>query len=491
MLLNITRRTMAFKVELKKSNIDSIYELLTQKESRDIGSVIINEGGINSISTRLSHKKQYYGLESTIDLENRSIKKIPADEIRNQLSKLNEGLPEPLKYNIKNSSEHQMIIEKEGKEYFFEPIKNGCIEIITKNKIGSKKELENILKDYSNLLEIFFSAYSSKNKIDMPDIVYTPGRDLVIYEQVPAESAVKGKSSNLSFFENKIEIASPNVSYEEIVGVKTLKAECKRIFKDLTNPERAYFFGRDPSRQKNVLIHGEKGSGKTMTVSALATELKEKLGNDKVKFYSVDYSQITSIFRGGEAQATAKLFDLAESNEKNDITTILFLDEVHQIGKRQREYNEALDIMLSRLDGIKKYRNTVIMGSTYMELEILDPAFVDRHKTIKVEPLTIDEKCEILKKTVEKKKATAEEYNKKLFADLDYDKLKQELKKLNGRSIGSEHGIVEAVVEWKYDNTNDTKDFTPITTEEVIEVLKTFKPVEKQKVIGIKSNKPN
>ena len=395
-------------------------------------------------------------------------------------------------YAVYSSNPHQMILNTENNEFILDKRvsydKSMPISMRLKNTITTACEFENALKDYAvvlqSLIENIYKSYAMK-QVNAPDIKYLIGEQLVLNQKANQDPPGSQQSQHpslqakvdLDSLEKRFEIPNPNVSFDDIIGVDKLKAECYRIVRDIKDPARSVFFGRDAGKQKNLLISGEKGGGKTMSVAALATLLKKELPG-KVKFYRVDYSSITSIFRGGEAQATAAVFDLIERNEKKGFTTVAFFDEAHQIGVRKREFNEALDVMLTKLDGMKKYKNTIIIESTYAPLEYFDEALVDRHKPVIVDPLTTEQKTELFKRTVKKKNNLAKSIGKdhKLFGRMNYKKIAPELQKLNGRGIGSEHGIVEAVVEWKDDHTPILSEFGPITTSEVLEVLRTFRP---------------
>lgn len=466
-------------------DLGRIYDCLNQEEFNYLlGTISIKDSCLDSISTEIFPEDKNYLLKGMIEasgLDNF----LPFEEITAGL----KG-----KYNIKKACKSQIFLEKENKEYLLE-IELGNFFLTTKTLKGSKEQLKAVLEDYQEILTKSVEAYYLKKGQQSPDLIYFLGREITPF--LKAEDALKKneqgglldlmRDNNLKGLERKIEVPSPNVEYDDVVGLENLKSECQRIYRDLINPERSAFFGRDSSRQRNILINGEKGGGKTMTVSALATQLKRELGEEKVKFYLVEYAQITSIYRGGEAQATSKIFDLVKKNEEEDITTVLFFDEAHQIGTRQREFNEALDVMLTKLDGLRKYKKTITLASTYMPLEVLDPAFVDRFKRVEAPPLNLDQKVEIFRKAVEKKRAIAKKAgNPNIFDEIDYEKLKPQLEKLSGRAIGSENGIVEAVVEWKDDHTQDINEFTPITTEDILYLLESLKPEEKTTKIGFR-----
>jgi len=227
--------------------------------------------------------------------------------------------------------------------------------------------------------------------------------------------------------------------------------------------------------------------------------LKEKL-DGQVKFYAVNYEDITSIYRGGEAKATGKIFDLVDQNEKEGLKTLLFLDELHLVGSRRSNSDgpkdEALDTLLAHLDGMKKYKGLTVIGATYLPVEELDPALRRPgrlSKQVTIGKPTEEERAEIFEIYIRQKQEIAEAAgNKNLFGEIDVNKISEATDDFNGSHIA---GVVAAVIDWKEDQTKAEAEkqcielseaFTPITTDEFLEVIRSYEKVERPKVMGFK-----
>ena len=250
-------------------------------------------------------------------------------------------------------------------------------------------------------------------------------------------------------------------------------------------PEIACLFGRDPEANKGYLLLGDSGSGKTLLVKALATLLQRDLA-DRLKFYNVNYADITSIYRGGEAQATENIFKLVEQNEAASQRTLLFLDEIHLLGSRRKDSlpNEALDTLLTHLDGMRKYHGLTVIGATYMPRDSLDPALVRGGRlgtSIQISAPNCEERAEIFNIYVQKRKEIASAAgNNCLFDTIDLHQIGKATDTWNGSDIAE---CVEQVLRKKEEKVRSTVTgnhtsatvmaaFTPITTQDFLHEIK-------------------
>jgi len=487
-----------FKVELE--DLQAIYKLLYPEKIYQIGEVLVDEAGIKDIHTRIKAGLVDYTLEGIIGLG--------INEIYVPFTKMKIFTMQTNIYQPKTISKAQLILEKNNNQYILEKSPLFDIRISTKKRRDTFKHFETVVKDYVKILTDFIEAYCYEKGFESPNIVYFLGRDL--HDMTPRKensgrnfldifNQTKEKNEEQTELKNKIEIVNPNVTFDQIGGCEQGKKEMMRIYQDIMHPERARFFGRDPEQKKGYLLIGESGCGKTLLVKALATKLKQDL-NDRVKFYAINYEDITSIYRGGEAKATGYIFDLVTRNEKKGFKTLLFLDELHLVGSRSGRVSgvkdEALDTLIAHLGGMRNYPKLTVIGATYQPVESLDPAIVRRFgKWVKIEKPDAKERIEIFNIYIKQKQKTASFRNRNLFDDLDMQRLADATENFNGSHI---EGIIDEVVDKKEDETKEIagenatyKDlislFTPITTKDFLEAIENFQRVERSKEIGFKT----
>ncbi len=482
-----------FKVETR--DLERLYDLLQSGARGIIGAMPFTQEPLSKIETYVYIENNILTIKSPLyPTDEYESEELP-DDLWVPHATLKRTLPKS--YAIQTKADQQMILHKSGIEYCLEWLGHdmeGVLEIEARQRDTSKESFIRTLNDYSAVLEKTVRALYKECKTTAPNVVYFLGKNPILIRTAPGTPSTEPPSFEhhgpdtepqevtAHTLEKRIEIADPAISFDDIGGCAEGKQEMMRIYEDITHPERARYFGRDPETRKGYILTGESGCGKTMLVKALATKLKKDL-QGKVKFYAASYDTITSIWRGGEAQATAQLFELAKKNEKKGLKTLIFLDEIHVVGHRQREYNEALDTLLAHLAGMRNYTGLTFIGATYMPLDGLDPALVrrlDRHIPIGKPDATT--RAEIFRIHIdERRRIAAGAGNMSLFGDLDYAKLAQASDGLNGSHI---ERIVRAAVDRKEDSlrtsagaqpsTEDLlRSFTPITTDEIIAAIKT------------------
>ncbi len=465
-------------------NVDELYTLLQAKKHGWIAQLDVIKEPVADMYTRIEPRGNGYSLDTIIGKVNLARETEPLHPER-----IISRLPD---YEILVAGEAQIVLKKDNREYILERKKlNSLLRV--QQGVVSKEEFKKQLLEYAKVLQVFVESFYAQS--DIPNNLYVLGSLMpteykVSPAQTPFSSNPDQREVDLAELERKIEIVNPNVSFEEIGGSRQAKVEIQRIYSDIIHPEIARFCGRDPDKKKGYLLVGESGAGKTLLVKALATKLKAELA-DRVKFYAVDYSNITSIYRGGEARATALLFDLVKRNEEQQLSTLLFLDEIHTIGQRKKEYNEALDTLLAQLDGMTTYKGLTTIGATYLPVDSLDSALLRPGRLsvqISIAQPTNDERQEIFSIYIRQRQQMAAAVgNKHLFTDLDLPRLAQEAQGFNGSHIA---GVVEKVISAKEDEMKQKIDdkasveqlahiFTPITMEDFLQAIKRYEKVER------------
>ena len=209
---------------------------------------------------------------------------------------------------------------------------------------------------------------------------------------------------------------------------------------------------------------------------------------------------MTSTYRGGEALQTAKIFELVQRNEEQGKKTLLFMDEIHVVGQRSTQYNEALDTLLAKLDGIKSFKGLTVIGATYMPIESLDPALIRQGRLsswLTIEPPNLAERKEILQIYIKKSVEKASEFgNPRLFGELDLDSISELCEGKNGSYL---QGLVDYVQRQKETDTINAAgenaseeeikaNFRPINTKDFRKAISDYREDKSKRRIGFRQD---
>ncbi|MGN1045186.1 MAG: proteasome-activating nucleotidase [Candidatus Methanomethylophilaceae archaeon] len=166
-------------------------------------------------------------------------------------------------------------------------------------------------------------------------------------------------------------VDKPNVSYDDIGGLKTQMLELREAVEDpLLRPELYAKVGIEPP--KGVLLVGPPGTGKTLMAKAVANATD-------ATFIRLVGSELVQKYIGEGARLVRELFELA----KEKAPSIIFIDELDSVGAKRldvttsgdREVQRTLMQLLSELDGFTPMSNVKIIGATNRP-DILDDALL-------------------------------------------------------------------------------------------------------------------
>ncbi len=164
-------------------------------------------------------------------------------------------------------------------------------------------------------------------------------------------------------------IEVPNVSFEEIGGLKEIKETIKKSILWPEEYKEAYqYFGC--KAPKGILFYGAPGTGKTLFAKAIAT-----LNN--TNFISVKGPELLSKYVGESEKGLREIFKKA----RQAAPCIIFFDEVDSLVPKRGRDNDSgttermICQMLSELDGIEELNGVTVIGATN-RLDILDPALL-------------------------------------------------------------------------------------------------------------------
>ena len=186
-----------------------------------------------------------------------------------------------------------------------------------------------------------------------------------------------GAQGALSFTKSKAKVYVPDdeskVTFEDVAGVDEAKDELTEIVDFLKRPQRYTDIGaRIP---KGVLLVGPPGTGKTLLSKAVA-------GEAEVPFFIISGSEFVELFVGAGAARVRDLFEQA----KKKAPCIIFIDELDAIGKSRSgsmgvvggndEREQTLNQLLTEMDGFASTDKPVIVLAATNQPEVLDAALL-------------------------------------------------------------------------------------------------------------------
>ena len=164
-----------------------------------------------------------------------------------------------------------------------------------------------------------------------------------------------------------------DVRFSDVRSHPRIIAKLEKIVKYITDASRNKVGARLP---KGILLAGLPGTGKTLLARAVA-------GEANVPLIAVKGSEFVKMFAGLGSVQIDNLFDSAEKIAEKYGYCIVFIDELDAIGIKRsdnptstdssREYTQALNQLLSRMDGFKPNTNVIVLAATNRP-DVLDPA---------------------------------------------------------------------------------------------------------------------
>ncbi len=229
-----------------------------------------------------------------------------------------------------------------------------------------------------------------------------------------------GAQGALSFTKSKAKVYVPDdeskVTFDDVAGVDEAKDELTEIVDFLKKPQRYTDIGaRIP---KGVLLVGPPGTGKTLLSKAVA-------GEAEVPFFIISGSEFVELFVGAGAARVRDLFEQA----KKKAPCIIFIDELDAIGKSRSgsmgvvggndEREQTLNQLLTEMDGFASTDKPVIVLAATNQPEVLDAALL--------RPGRFDRQVLVDRPDLSGRKTILEIYTKKvkLSNEIDLDRIAQ------------------------------------------------------------------
>lgn len=165
-------------------------------------------------------------------------------------------------------------------------------------------------------------------------------------------------------------LTESKITFADVALPEELLEEISEIADFLKNPADLTHFGVRPP--KGVLLSGPPGCGKTMIARAIA-------GEAGVRFYAYCGSDFVNMYVGVGAASIRQRFAEAKAHTP----CIVFIDELDSLGSKRgeistggdREYDHALNQLLSEIDGFQRTPGLVLLSATNRE-DLLDPALL-------------------------------------------------------------------------------------------------------------------
>lgn len=186
------------------------------------------------------------------------------------------------------------------------------------------------------------------------------------------------------------------VTFNDIKGLDAQVKETKEILDLFLRPdikEKGKEIRYDPS--KGMLFYGPPGTGKTMFAKAIANYIKEKMGEEKARFFYIPGPSFAQKYVGDAEKLMRNLFAKAQEHPY----AIIFIDEIDSFAGVRGDVHEStkklLNQFLVEMDNVNPWQTLVIASTNF--IHNLDPAAVRSGRFDKKIEIKLPNKAERLK----------------------------------------------------------------------------------------------
>lgn len=172
----------------------------------------------------------------------------------------------------------------------------------------------------------------------------------------------------------RVETTRPKVTFANVGGYEDTKREIREVVQNRLQGGTLKRYG---VIRNGILLHGPRGTGKTLLAEAAAGEFG-------LNYFYVSPSQLTSMWVGGTENNIRGMFSQALKNKPvllfiDDIDTLgaarVNIREAGDLGGSNRGYNDAVVQLMQSIDEHRGMPGFVLMGATNL-VESLDPALI-------------------------------------------------------------------------------------------------------------------
>ena len=179
----------------------------------------------------------------------------------------------------------------------------------------------------------------------------------------------------------------PQERLSDLVVAPQIKSRIERIINEFTYKDKLFKHGLENRRK--IMLSGHPGTGKTMTASIIANELK-------MPIYVVLMDKIVTKYMGETSAKLRQIFDFIE-----DVPAVYLFDEFDAIGGQRGKDNEVGEmrrVLNSFLQFIERDHSDSLIITATNNLELLDQALFRRFDDVIHYKLPSDkEKIQLLK----------------------------------------------------------------------------------------------
>jgi transitional endoplasmic reticulum ATPase len=260
----------------------------------------------------------------------------------------------------------------------------------------------------------------------------------------------------------------PNVSFDDIGGLRQAKASVRGFSHALTKPELYLAWGISPP--KGVLLYGPPGTGKSKLSRALASSAG-------AIFYHVKLFNLTSKFGANTGELLQEILRIALGEGKS----VVFLDEAEALSlehllppPQAREASARLVATLcERLDGVPETARILVIAST-SRTDAVDSALVAPGRLDHLVEIALpdgDEQRDITELIKARMERTA---GRSLFEPVDYRKMLPMMGGMSGADITE---ILRRALEEKVHRAAEGAEASLVSTADLLDAVDRYKRV--------------
>jgi len=261
----------------------------------------------------------------------------------------------------------------------------------------------------------------------------------------------------------------PDVSFDEVGGLRQAKAAMRGFANALTRPELYGEWGITPP--KGILLYGPPGTGKSTLARALATA-------GGAIFYHLKLLNLTSKFGANTGEILQESLRIAIGEKPG----VLFLDEADALSldhllapPAAREASARLVAALcEKLDAVDAATARVLVVAATSRTDVIDPSLVAPGRLDHLVEVPLPDPAdqqEILDLQRTKLEQRAE---RTLFTEIDYGKV---LPLMGGMSGGDVSDILRRALEVKVHASAEGTPAAVVTTDDLLAAIETYRRV--------------
>lgn len=260
--------------------------------------------------------------------------------------------------------------------------------------------------------------------------------------------------------------AVPEVSLQEIGGLRGAKREVESLVFSLKRPELYRRWGTRPI--KGVLFYGPPGTGKTLLAKALAREAEAIFVHVQVRSTAFKWPM-----------EAGDLFQELFAAIRGEDRAVLYLDELDALAfervfgteEARGAGRRAINTLLENLEGLDAYEQSMVVASTN-QADAVDPALIGPSRFDRLIEVPLpdgEEKREIFEIHRRKVEALA---GRPLFKPLDYDAILTRTVKMSGADIRE---IIQRTLEEKARLEGSGEQPDLVETRDLLRVIEEYR----------------